>query len=166
MCACGFVQPNWPPRCVHCLQALRAIASKLEDCPDMFTSAVHSQAIDFLINRLPPHPKQLPARGPAPSMDDSVWCRVAGWCYLLPFEMTGMSCEDENEAGGVGQPVLGSHHRFPLSQYQCSKACAVFHSSVYKRHVPGHMLSIKAVVGHQHTIITLVPVAAPQPQHT
>lgn len=80
-------------------QALRAIASKLESSPDMLTSAVHSQAIDFLINRLPPHPKQLSGSGPTPGLDDRVWCRVAGWCYLLPFEMTGMSCEDEVEEG-------------------------------------------------------------------
>jgi lysine-specific demethylase/histidyl-hydroxylase NO66 len=84
------------------LQALRAIAAKLDSTPDMLTPAVHSSAMDFLMNRLPPHPKQLPQRGPAPTMEDRVWCRVAGWAYLLPFELTGMNCDDDDDdAGGA-----------------------------------------------------------------
>jgi hypothetical protein len=82
-------------------QALRAIADKLEGDtgPGMMTAAVHSSAIDFLMNRLPPHPKQLAGKGRAPTMDDKIWCRVTGWCYLLPFEMTGMVCEDDDSDG-------------------------------------------------------------------
>jgi lysine-specific demethylase/histidyl-hydroxylase NO66 len=73
----------------------------------MLTPAVHSSAMDFLMNRLPPHPKQLPARGPAPTMDDRVWCRLAGWAYLLPFELTGMNCDDDDDdAGGAAAAVL------------------------------------------------------------
>ncbi|KAF8073009.1 RIOX2 [Scenedesmus sp. PABB004] len=75
--------------------ALRAIADKLEASPDMLTPAVHASAMDFLMNRLPPHPRQLPGRGPAPRLDDAVWCRAAGWAYMLPFELTGMNCEDD-----------------------------------------------------------------------
>jgi hypothetical protein len=65
----------------------------------MLTAAMHASAIDFLMNRLPPHPKQLPAKGPAPTINDKVWCRVTGWGYLLPFEMTGMVCEDDDSDG-------------------------------------------------------------------
>jgi lysine-specific demethylase/histidyl-hydroxylase NO66 len=91
-------------------QALRAIASKLESAPDMLTPAVHSSAMDFLMNRLPPHPKQLPSRGTAPTMEDRVWCRVAGWAYLLPFELTGMNCDDDDDdAGGREGCWLGMH---------------------------------------------------------
>lgn len=68
----------------------------------MMTAAVHSSAIDFLMNRLPPHPKQLPAKGRAPTLDDKIWCRVSGWCYLLPFEMTGMVCDDDDSDGEKG----------------------------------------------------------------
>ncbi|WIA29285.1 hypothetical protein OEZ86_011790 [Tetradesmus obliquus] len=82
-------------------EALRAIAAKLEASPDMLTPAVHASAMDFLMNRLPPHPKQLPPRGPAPTMDDKVWCRVAGWAYLLPFELTGMNCDDDDDDAGL-----------------------------------------------------------------
>eukprot|EP00775_Hariotina_reticulata_P000580 gene580-859_t len=80
-------------------RALRSIADKLEATPDMMTAAVHSSAMEFLMNRLPPHPKQLPGRGQAPVMDSKLWCRVAGWSYLLPFEMTGMNCEDDEDEG-------------------------------------------------------------------
>eukprot|EP00879_Flechtneria_rotunda_P000471 GHRR01000573.1.p1 GENE.GHRR01000573.1~~GHRR01000573.1.p1 ORF type:complete len:692 (+),score=292.63 GHRR01000573.1:55-2076(+) len=80
-------------------KALRAIADKLEGTPDMLTGAIHSFAMDFLINRLPPHPKQLPGRGNAPTISDRIWCRLAGWSYLLPFEVTGMNCEDDEVAG-------------------------------------------------------------------
>lgn len=84
-----------------CLQALRAIADKLEgpQGAGMMTAAVHSSAIDFLMNRLPPHPKQLAPKGRAPTLDDKIWCRVTGWSYLLPFEMTGMVCEDDDTDG-------------------------------------------------------------------
>lgn len=95
--------------CVVCvlLQALRAIADKLEGAQGagMLTAAVHSSAIDFLMNRLPPHPKQLAPKGRAPTLDDKVWCRVTGWCYLLPFEMTGMVCEDDDDQDGEGGGV-------------------------------------------------------------
>jgi hypothetical protein len=87
--------------CVFVLQALRAIADKLEgpQGAGMLTAAVHASAIEFLMNRLPPHPKQLAGKGRAPTLDDKVWCRVAGWGYLLPFEMTGMVCEDDDSNG-------------------------------------------------------------------
>jgi lysine-specific demethylase/histidyl-hydroxylase NO66 len=65
----------------------------------MLTAAMHASAIDFLMNRLPPHPKQLPPKGPAPTINDKIWCRVTGWGYLLPFEMTGMVCEDDDSDG-------------------------------------------------------------------
>lgn len=96
------LQTAFAYKCVLlCLQALRAIADKLEgpQGSGMMTAAVHSSAIDFLMNRLPPHPKQLPGKGRAPTLDDKVWCRVSGWCYLLPFEMTGMVCEDDDSDG-------------------------------------------------------------------
>lgn len=88
--------------------ALRAIADKLEGDtgPGMMTAAVHSSAIDFLMNRLPPHPKQLAGKGRAPTMDDKIWCRVTGWCYLLPFEMTGMVCEDDDSDAGLEDGLL------------------------------------------------------------
>jgi lysine-specific demethylase/histidyl-hydroxylase NO66 len=90
-------------------QALRAIADKLEgpQGAGMMTAAVHSSAIDFLMNRLPPHPKQLAGKGPAPTLDDSIWCRAAGWAYLLPFEMTGMVCEDDDDDTGEGRGQRG-----------------------------------------------------------
>lgn len=88
--------------------ALRAIADKLEGSQGagMLTAAVHSSAIDFLMNRLPPHPKQLAPKGRAPTLDDKVWCRVTGWCYLLPFEMTGMVCEDDDQDAGIEEGCM------------------------------------------------------------
>lgn len=74
---CGALSVLAPPVLLHCrAQALRAIADKLTATPDMMTAAMHSSALDFLMNRLPPHPKQLPQRGPAPTMSDKVCVRA------------------------------------------------------------------------------------------
>lgn len=66
----------------------------------MLTGAVHASALDFLAHRLPPHPSQLPKRGPAPTLADRLFCRVAGWSYLLPFDLPpGLSDDGEDEDG-------------------------------------------------------------------
>ena len=97
------------------LQALRAIADKLEQQPELLVSSVHALSEDFWLNRLPPHPQQLPKQGPQPSMDDSIWCRTAGYSYLLPEEGLGVGDrigeevekkEEEEEEGGGGVKLI------------------------------------------------------------
>jgi hypothetical protein len=126
--------------CACVLQALRAIADKLEgpQGAGMLTAAVHASAIEFLMNRLPPHPKQLGGKGRAPTLDDKLCCRVAGWGYLLPFEMTGMVCEDDDSNGEqTGERSIPQ--------------CIAYHICAYRwplrrKHIPhrGHSVSCKA----------------------
>jgi hypothetical protein len=61
-------------------------------------------------------------------MDSKLWCRVAGWSYLLPFEMTGMNCEDDEDEGEswmttAGRPTDTWSCRWYLVPYLC--ACQV-----------------------------------------
>jgi hypothetical protein len=45
---------------------------------------------DFWAHRLPPHPEQLTKQGPQPSLEDSIWCRIADYAYVLPEEGLGV----------------------------------------------------------------------------
>jgi hypothetical protein len=56
--------------------ALRDAATMVEGASCMVDAAVDNMAREFMAERLPPLPEDIPSAGPAPQLDSSVCCRV------------------------------------------------------------------------------------------
>ncbi|PSC74527.1 bifunctional lysine-specific demethylase and histidyl-hydroxylase MINA [Micractinium conductrix] len=88
--------------------ACRSLAECLEGegelAPRLLQTAADTMAEDFMRSRLPPHPTQLPPRGPAPTLQDSVQCVGAGLFRLVPFHPKqgggcAPDCDEDHEHG-------------------------------------------------------------------
>ncbi|KAL4853814.1 Ribosomal oxygenase 2 [Chlorella vulgaris] len=90
---------------------LAAACRSLADClegdelgPQLLSTAGDAMAEDFMENRLPPHPDQLPPLGPAPALGDSVQCISSSYFRLESYRGKdiaeggcGSDCEEDHE---------------------------------------------------------------------
>lgn len=71
--------------CASLASVLRALADKVEKTPLMASLATDLASVDFMENRLPPHPSQLAEQGPEPSPGCRVRARAPGICRIYPM---------------------------------------------------------------------------------
>ncbi|PRW61282.1 bifunctional lysine-specific demethylase and histidyl-hydroxylase MINA [Chlorella sorokiniana] len=109
--------------------ACRAMAEWLEDeelGPRVVEAAAGAvMAEDFMRSRLPPHPVQLPPRGPAPTLKDAVQCVGSGLFRLVPLSGSGSG----HEHGGCGSDCEEDHehghaHHDHAEGEACGAGCA------------------------------------------
>lgn len=76
---------------------LRALADAVEAHPELLSLAADALSEDFMGARSPPTPDQLPAAGPAPTLESRVGPRGAGLFRMIPFEMPEPEEDSEDE---------------------------------------------------------------------
>lgn len=98
---------------------LRALADAVEAHPELLSLAADALSEDFMGARSPPTPEQLPAAGPAPTLESRVGPRGTGLFRMVPFEMPEPEedSEDEDDELADGGHIKVTSHSIPWPHY-------------------------------------------------
>lgn len=113
--------------------ACRSMAACLEDAelgPRLMLTAGDAMAEDFMRNRLPPHPEQLPPLGPAPTLADSVQCVGSSFFRLVALNGTdggeegcGSECEEDHDHHHPHHQGHGAHSQEEEYEHEQGDCC-------------------------------------------